>query len=206
MNTPQPKRLSQAISVIVHPFFTPIYALAVLLFGDTFYSLLSVGYRFYILGIIALYCMVVPAVAIALMKVWGIVSDFELYNRSERILPQLLTLLCYVLCTITISRITHLPLLNRVLTGAIICMVLCLALTPLWKISMHLTSAGAMTGFFTVMSIGGMGDFTWWLVGSVAASGALASARLYLGCHNGGQVLAGFCGGFFIMVGAMLLM
>ena len=41
---------------------------------------------------------------------------------------------------------------------------------------------------------------------AILCAGALASARLYLGCHNGQQVLAGFCGGFAVAALAVLFL
>lgn len=57
-----------------------------------------------------------------------------------------------------------------------------------------------------VMNILGVGNMTVPLMVAIFLSGALASARLYLGCHNGRQVLAGFCGGFVVTVLAVLFL
>ena len=45
---------------------------------------------------------------------------------------------------------------------------------------------------------GGVGDMRGPLMSAILGAGALASARLYRGCHNGQQVLAGFGGGFAV--------
>ena len=45
-----------------------------------------------------------------------------------------------------------------------------------------------------------------WILAAGLCAGALASARLYLGCHNGQQVLAGFCGGFAVATLAVLFL
>ena len=41
---------------------------------------------------------------------------------------------------------------------------------------------------------------------TVFCAGALASARLYLGCHNAAQIFAGFCGGFCVAALALLFL
>ena len=57
-----------------------------------------------------------------------------------------------------------------------------------------------------VMNVVGVGNMLVPLMVAILCAGALASARLYLGCHNGWQVLAGFCGGFAVSVLAVLFL
>ncbi len=65
---------------------------------------------------------------------------------------------------------------------------------------------GAVVALLVVMNVVGVGNMMVPLVAAVLCAGALASARLYLGCHNGRQVLAGFCGGFTVSVLAVLFL
>ena len=75
-----------------------------------------------------------------------------------------------------------------------------------WKISLHLTGMGAVVALLVVMNVVGVGNMLVPLMVAILCAGALASARLYLGCHNGWQVLAGFCGGFAVSVLAVLFL
>ena len=70
------------------------------------------------------------------------------------------------------------------------CEILCLLVTLRWKISLHLTGMGAVVALFSLLSIAGVGDLMGPLLVAVVGSGLLASSRLYLGCHNGLQILA----------------
>ena len=54
---------------------------------------------------------------------------------------------------------------------------------------------GAVVALLVVMNVVGVGNMLVPLMVAILCAGALASARLYLGCHNGWQVLAGFKGG-----------
>lgn len=65
---------------------------------------------------------------------------------------------------------------------------------------------GAVVALLVVMNVAGVGNMVFPLVVAVLAAGALASARLYLGCHNAPQVLAGFCGGFAVATLAVLFL
>jgi len=90
--------------------------------------------------------------------------------------------------------------------AAACCELLCLGVSFYWKISLHLTGMGAVVALLVVMNVVGVGNMMVPLVAAVLCAGALASARLYLGCHNGRQVLAGFCGGFTVSVLAVLFL
>ena len=67
-------------------------------------------------------------------------------------------------------------------------------------------AAFAVVALLVVMNIAGVGDMMVPLMIAILCAGALASARLYLGCHNGQQVLAGFCGGFAVAALAVLFL
>jgi membrane-associated phospholipid phosphatase len=121
-------------------------------------------------------------------------------------LPLLVGAVCYVLCAITIAKIPSAIFLRKFMIAAACCEVMCLAVSLYWKISLHLTAMGAVVALLVVMNIAGVGDMMVPLMIAILCAGALASARLYLGCHNGQQVLAGFCGGFAVAALAVLFL
>ena len=90
--------------------------------------------------------------------------------------------------------------------AAACCEVLCFVVAFYWKISLHLTAMGAAVALLVVMNVAGVGNMMVPLMVAILCAGALASARLYLGCHNGQQVLAGFCGGFAVATLAVLFL
>ena len=123
-----------------------------------------------------------------------------------RILPLLIGALCYILCAVTVAKIPSAVFLRKFMLAAACCELLCLGVSFYWKISLHLTGMGAVVALLVVMNVVGVGNMMVPLVAAVLCAGALASARLYLGCHNGRQVLAGFCGGFVVSVLAVLFL
>ena len=127
-------------------------------------------------------------------------------GQIERLLPLLVGAVCYVLCAITIAKIPSAIFLRKFMIAAACCEVMCLAVSLYWKISLHLTAMGAVVALLVVMNIAGVGDMMVPLMIAILCAGALASARLYLGCHNGQQVLAGFCGGFAVAALAVLFL
>ena len=172
------KKIATGISWVLHPFLLPVYLMAVLL-TMTAFSHYPPNVKFYLLWVVALYAIVIPLLVGAV---------------------------CYVLCAITIAKIPSAIFLRKFMVAAACCEVLCLVVSFYWKISLHLTGMGAVVALLVVMNVVGVGNMLVPLMVAILCAGALASARLYLGCHNGWQVLAGFCGGFAVSVLAVLFL
>lgn len=199
------KKISTGISWVLHPFLLPIYMMAMLLTMTTFAHYPS-NVKFYLLWVVVLYAVIIPVLALGVLRSLGRISDYRVDDRRERMLPLLVGALCYILCAITIAKIPSAMFLRKFMVAAACCEILCLVVSLRWKISLHLTGMGAVVALLVVMNVVGVGNMMVPLMAAVLCAGALASARLYLGCHNGWQVLAGFCGGFAVSVLAVLFL
>ena len=199
------KKISTGISWVLHPFLLPIYMMALLLTMPTF-AHYSPNVKFYLLWVVALYAVIIPVLSLGVLRSLGRISDYRVDDRRERMLPLLIGALCYILCAVTVAKIPSAVFLRKFMLAAACCELLCLGVSFYWKISLHLTGMGAVVALLVVMNVVGVGNMMVPLVAAVLCAGALASARLYLGCHNGRQVLAGFCGGFAVSVLAVLFL
>lgn len=197
------KTLSNALSWVLHPFVLPLYLLAVLL-TLTAFAYFPARVKFYIVWVVVLYAVLIPALALGVLRSLGRISSYRIDDRRERLLPLLVGTVCYLLCALTIAKIPSAVFLRKFMMAAACCEMLCLAVSLYWKISLHLTGMGAAVAMLVVMNIVGSNRLLIPLAVTVLLTGALASARLYLGCHNGRQVLAGFCGGFAVAALAMI--
>ena len=199
------RKLSNGISWALHPFLLPLYMIGVLLTLTVFAHYPS-GVKIYLLWVVALYAIIIPLLALGVLRSLGRISDYRVDDRRERMLPLLIGALCYILCAVTVAKIPSAVFLRKFMLAAACCELLCLGVSFYWKISLHLTGMGAVVALLVVMNVVGVGNMMVPLVAAVLCAGALASARLYLGCHNGRQVLAGFCGGFAVSVLAVLFL
>lgn len=199
------KKIATGLSWALHPFLLPIYMMAVLLTMTTFAHYPS-NVKFYLLWVVVLYAVIIPVLALGVLRSLGRISDYRVDDRRERMLPLLVGALCYILCAITIAKIPSAMFLRKFMVAAACCELLCLVVSLRWKISLHLTGMGAVVALLVVMNVVGVGNMMVPLMAAVLCAGALASARLYLGCHNGRQVLAGFCGGFAVSMLAVLFL
>ena len=189
-------KLSNGISWVLHPFVLPVYMIVLLLTATTF-ALYPANVKFYLLWVVVLYAVIIPVLALGVLRSLGRISDFRVDDRRERLLPLLVGTVCYVLCAVTISKIPSVVFLRKFMVAAACCEAMCFAVSLRWKISLHLTGMGAAVALLVVMNVAGVGHMLLPLTIALLGAGALASARLYLGCHNGRQVLAGFGGPSF---------
>lgn len=199
------KKIAAALSWVLHPFLLPLYLMAVMLTMTTFARYPS-NVKFYLLWVVSLYAIIIPVLSLGVLRSLGRISDYRIDDRRERLMPLMIGAICYVLCAITIAKIPSAIFLRKFMIAAACCEVLCLVVSLRWKISLHLTGMGAAVALLVVMNVVGVGNMLVPLMVTILGAGALASARLYLGCHNGRQVLAGFCGGFAVSVLAVLFL
>ena len=205
MNAMNYRKIANTLSWVLHPFLQPIYLMVVLLTMTTF-AHYSTQVKFYLMWVVALYAVIIPVLSLGVLRSLGRISDYRVDDRRERMLPLLIGALCYILCAVTVAKIPSAVFLRKFMLAAACCELLCLGVSFYWKISLHLTGMGAVVALLVVMNVVGVGNMMVPLVAAVLCAGALASARLYLGCHNGRQVLAGFCGGFAVSVLAVLFL
>ena len=198
-------RWADGLSWVLHPFLQPLYLITLLLTCTAFAGY-SWTVRLYLWGVVILYTMLIPALALCMLRALGRLSDYRIDNRHERILPLSIGAVCYLLCALTLSRIGSAVFIRKFMVAAACCELMALFVSLRWKISLHLTGMGALTAMFVTMNFIGVGNMLLPLSVIVLASGALASARLYLGCHNGAQIFVGFCGGFVVATLAVLFL
>ncbi len=199
------RKLSNTLSWVLHPFLQPVYLMTVLLTMTTF-ARYTPQMKFYLMWVVALYAIIIPVLTLGVLRSLGRITDFRVDDRRERLLPLLIGTVCYVLCAITFAKIPSAIFLRKFMIAAACCEMLCFVVSLRWKISLHLTGMGAVVALLVVMNIIGVGNMLVPLLIAILCAGALASARLYLGCHNGAQVLAGFCGGFAVSLLAVLFL
>ena len=96
-------KLSNGISWVLHPFVLPVYMIVLLLTATTF-ALYPANVKFYLLWVVVLYAVIIPVLALGVLRSLGRISDFRVDDRRERLLPLLVGTVCYVLCAVTISK------------------------------------------------------------------------------------------------------
>lgn len=126
----------------------------------------------------------------------GVITDLNISERSERILPLVFTLIMYVFIYILFVR-TNLPGLIQLLSlTAAIAVLWSIIITFFWKISIHMLGWGGVTGaYYGIAYTLGLQIQEVVLVLFVIST-LVAWARLRTRSHTPAQIMAGFVVGF----------
>ena len=116
----------------------------------------------------------------------------KLGQRERRMVPYVLSILCYFTCYYIMSLL-HLPhMLTSILMVALIIQILCAVINVWWKISTHTAAIGGVTGSLIAFSLLFNFNPMWWLCLTIVVSGLVGSSRMILRQHSLEQVTAGF--------------
>ena len=196
--------LSTGISWVLVPLLMPVYG-ALLAFGLSILHYTPAGTRAAFTTIVLAINLVCPAIVVWLLKKAGLVHDVGLNNREERFIPYMVCILCLV-GTASFMHFKGAPewLVMFYFGGAAagLCEVI---INRWWKISVHCAGIAGLVALVLRLQLSDfcMPSTSTWLLITIGCAGLLGSARIWLGRHTLGQVLAGyavgFCGVFFML-------
>lgn len=196
--------VSTVISWVLVPLLMPVYGV-MLAFGLSILDFSPIGIKLTYALIVLAINVLLPAVAILLLKKAGLVQDVGLNERKERSLPYIMCIICLV-ATGIFMQMKGAPhwLVMFYYAGATTGLVE-LIINQWWKISVHCAGVAGIVALLLHLEYGDycLPATSTWLIISIALTGLLGSARIWLGRHTLSQVLAGyavgFCGVFFLM-------
>ena len=188
-------RLSRGISALMHPFVIPTWAVLLMLYGPTVMVNMPPRVKFFLLGIVALNTLLLPAFSIGVLRWFRVIPDWSLQDQKTRMLPMGIVAVCYLMCIVAMSNMLFAFLITRFLIAALCCVAFAFFVNLYWKISLHMTAAGGLLSMLAVVCYAGLANLQQALVGCLLLAGLLGSARLRLGSHNLAQVAAGAGGG-----------
>lgn len=188
---------STAVSWLMSPLLMPVYGI-VLVFMLTLYSYVPMGVKLGFTLIVAGVTIILPMLTVLLLKHLGMVSEIGLNNQKERTIPYLITILCMG-GTAVFLAMKGFPLwVVMFYAGGALAGLIEAIINNWWKISAHGAGVAGLVAMLVRMSHTPMvnPDVLTWLIVAVACAGLTGSARLWLGRHTLGQVLAGYAVGF----------
>ena len=198
-------KLTQLISVILHPMFMPILALHLTLLVLPSLAFTLSQNLLLIYGILIFSTMVLPLISIFWLMQKGKVSSLEMNNHKERSLPLFKTVIWMSFGYYLLQNLLfYTPILKAELLGAILIILLAAIISKFWKISLHLLGIGGVVGVFIALQIM-HGDFLYLLLLFILLSGLLGVARIKQKAHNYAQVYAGFLVGLSVELITLLV-
>ena len=198
-------KLTQLISILLHPMFMPILALHLTLLVLPSLAFTLSHNLLLIYGILIFSTMVLPLISIFWLMQKGKVSSLEMSNHKERSLPLFKTVIWMSFGYYLLQNLLfYTPILKAELLGAILIILLAAIISKFWKISLHLLGIGGVVGVFIALQIL-HGDFLYLLLLFILLSGLLGVARIKQKAHNYAQVYAGFLVGLSVELITLLV-
>ncbi len=191
------RKIATILSTLFHPLLMPTYGIAIALYTSHMRNLQSELLGGTVLGIALMTCLL-PTIGIFLLYKTEYISDYRLHNRRERTLPYLLCLFCYICSYMFLSRIHAPKWILSFMACAVVSLIIVLLINRFWKISAHMTAAGALVALVFIMTFEHLmlSSFVQpMLIIAILLAGAIGSSRILLGRHTLAQVVAGFIWG-----------
>lgn len=184
--------LAHIISDIFSPLLMPTYGMAIALWL-TMLRFIPFSVKLWAIGGVFIITSLIPwLIIIALIRI-GKVSDMAISKRSERFIPFIVAIVCYLGAAVFVHSIQAPTWLTAFYVAAAVVIFLTSIITLRWKISAHAGGVAGLAAAIYWLAAHGLifaAPLTCFSI-AVAIVGAVAWARLYLNHHTPLQVLAG---------------
>lgn len=195
--------LARIFSTIFHPIFMPLFTILTILYAFPFrYE--YVPDKIWNITIFVLLGMTtaMPAIIILIMKKLEIVSDYDISQQKQRILPYLIFFFFYLLTflqfrpkEISSNDFMEDALLAAIFLGATLSLAIAFFLNNFLKVSVHTMAVSNLFTFICLISRNTQKSLFLLLIMSLLIVGLVGSSRIYLRAHTKKEVYVGFiCG------------
>lgn len=201
-------RTSKIISIALHPIFVPSYTLCLTLYffqSETKY-IIDISEKTHYFLFLVVFTIILPVISMLLLLKNKKISSLELYDKSERGVPILLTLFYMLICFYSLKNLLTENVANNIVLaevlGASITMFAALLISVFWKISLHMMAGGGCLGVVSLLTVNSdISDDKMCVLLAVVVflNMVLAYCRVLEKAHNKKQILIGFLIGFIIL-------
>ncbi len=190
-------KLARILSVIFHPLFMPVYGMVIIFSAPTLFGYLPFSVKKLLFLIIVVNNVLLPLSLLPFFRYKNLISSWSVENRSERIIPLLITTLLYAVTSYIISRFPVPLFLKSFVLSAFFLSLAVTVINFWWKISIHSVGSGALIALVLILSVKMFSPLMWYLIPVIIVSGLVLSSRLKLQYHSPPQVWFGLLTGFF---------
>ena len=190
--------LSRLASLVFHPLLIPTWGFLLLSNSGFYFAVLPWSVKKFMLLIIFLFTCLLPALSIGLLSL-SPRFDLKMEKSTDRILPLLISSICYYLGYLMLERMPLFPLFNLFLIASVLVQIALILVSLKWKISAHSAAIGGLTGAFMAMSFRLQENPVLILCFLILAAGMVGTSRLVLQKHTRSEIYAGFGLGFLIL-------
>lgn len=200
------QRLSGWISVILHPVFYPVIALLLLFTVHSFIIHLPWDIKRFDLLIVSINTLLIPIAYTVIFYRLKLISSLQMENRQERILPLILYIVFTYVSYFVLKKVHQPSIIWQVMLVISAVTFFSLLVSFRWKISLHLTGMGGLSGMLLLFVFRVSPKFSpLWMI-SLILAGVLGSSRLISNQHKPAEIYLGFLGGFTLAASLLWFM
>ena len=188
--------LARFISMLLTPFYLPLVGLLAL-FIFSYMSQLPLWYKLFVILLVYFFTVLLPTVLIRFYRNYHGWTPIELGQRERRIVPYIISIVCYYLCFYLMSSFRLPTFMSRIVMAALLIQVVCALINVWWKISTHTAAVGGLAGGLIAFAAQYSFNPIWWLSFLIIVAGFVGSSRMILRQHSLSQVVAAFFVGLF---------
>ncbi|MFB6343904.1 hypothetical protein ACE1ET_19435 [Saccharicrinis sp. FJH62] len=194
------EKLAKTLSVLFHPLFMPTFGLILLFSFDNLYGFFPPVYKWFNILVIVVFTLLIPLISFWILMKTGQISDINIRDKNERLVPMILTFLSYAAAYILLLRFKVPQIVTRFVLGGVLTLLISGTITPFWKISAHMTGIGGFAGAVFMFALVLNQNLSPMVSFIILMGGSLGWARMQLKAHTLLQVTAGFWLGFLTMI------
>jgi len=199
------KKVAQVISSVFHPLLMPTLGLLLLLNSGTYVSLLDPAAKRALLFVIALGTLLFPLMMIPILYYRKLLTSFQQTSREERMIPQVIILVLYVITFVYFSRLPLSRVIHAYVLSTAITLAAVIILNIWFKICLHSAALGGFAGMIIALIILYETPLQLILMIVLLAGGLTASARLAMGAQRPLEVYQGYLLGFALVFVTLLV-
>lgn len=192
------QKISKVISVIFHPVLIPTLGFFLLFHSGFYYSTINWEIRRYVLLVVIFSTAILPLISIGILAL-NPNFDMTMKKSRDRIIPLISSSVFYYLGFMLLGKLKAYPVFKLFLLASAVVILMLLIVSIKWKISMHMSAIGGLTGTLFAISFRTGANPFWIILAVIIISGLIGSARLVLKKHNIWQLLAGYSLGFLLL-------
>ena len=196
------QRLTQFISVILHPLFMPLYATYILLNSGSYLSFaVSKQMQTVIYLIVFITTYILPAISSLFLSRQGVIKSPEIESRTERSLPLFSAIVSYMAGLYLLLNLPLPKIFALLLSGGLLILIVAFIINLRWKISLHMLGIGGIFGLLLGFARILQANVFIPVIITAVLAGLLASVRLWRNAHTPAQIYIGFLTGFSVQYG-----
>jgi hypothetical protein len=200
-------RIAGIISWVLHPMLIPTYAILLIFSQDAFFvMMLPDKLKLILTGLIIANTLLLPLIFIWMMHKRGMISNYQMPERSERTIPFATAALFYFATWIMMNNLGLHGVYYLFVLGGAILIVVSMIINLFWKISIHMAGIGGLTGGFIGLNYHMLINSGTLILVLFVLSGLVGFARLKQNTHNEAQVYVGYMVGILVMFGMTLFL